>query len=222
LALCAKGIGDIHWARGAPTAAATAWEEALQVYRGKLLPTDPKRSDWNGMAGGLLHNLGNARAHAGRPHEALVNYQEAVRHQKVAFAANPDNSRQWLSNHYQVLADTLRTLRQPAEALAATRERVKLWPDQPDELVAAAGEVALCLPLLRADEKRREEAKACGDEAVALLKQAAAKGFKDADRLKKSEDLAPLRERADFQQVLADLEESNRPRPPAAPERKQP
>jgi hypothetical protein len=35
-------------------------------------------------------------------------------------------------------------------------------------------------------------------------------GFKDVQRLKKDSDLAPLRARADFQQLVADLEKQLR------------
>ena len=42
--------------------------------------------------------------------------------------------------------------------------------------------------------------------AVALLRQAAQKGFRDIAHLKKDTDLDGLRQRTDFQQVLVDLE----------------
>ena len=41
---------------------------------------------------------------------------------------------------------------------------------------------------------------------MALLKQAVAKGYKDAAHMKKDKDLDPLREREDFKQLLAELE----------------
>ncbi len=40
-----------------------------------------------------------------------------------------------------------------------------------------------------------------------LLSQAIAKGYKDIDHLKKADDLKPLRERADYQKLLKELEE---------------
>jgi hypothetical protein len=41
---------------------------------------------------------------------------------------------------------------------------------------------------------------------VALLRQAVTKGFRDAARLKADPDLAALRGRADFRQLVTDLE----------------
>jgi hypothetical protein len=41
---------------------------------------------------------------------------------------------------------------------------------------------------------------------VAALRTAVAKGFRDARRLKSSEDLEPLRSREDFRMLIAELE----------------
>jgi hypothetical protein len=58
----------------------------------------------------------------------------------------------------------------------------------------------------RTGAKRRELAQQYADRAVALLRQAVAKGYKDVAHLKKDADLDGLRRRPDFQQLLADLE----------------
>jgi tetratricopeptide (TPR) repeat protein len=69
---------------------------------------------------------------------------------------------------------------------------------------------------------RREEAGAslakeeCARRAVALLRQAVAKGWKDPkdiEHMKKDEDLEALRGREDFQKLLAELEAANTARP---------
>ena len=44
------------------------------------------------------------------------------------------------------------------------------------------------------------------DEAMKMLRDAVARGFKDAAYMKKDTDFAPLREREDFQKLLAELE----------------
>jgi eukaryotic-like serine/threonine-protein kinase len=48
------------------------------------------------------------------------------------------------------------------------------------------------------------------DQAMALLKQAVAKGFKDAGHMKEDTDLESLRDRADFQKLIADLESAKK------------
>jgi hypothetical protein len=45
-----------------------------------------------------------------------------------------------------------------------------------------------------------------GDEAMKLLRHAVAKGYKNAAQMKADRNLAPLREREDFQNLLAELE----------------
>jgi len=49
-------------------------------------------------------------------------------------------------------------------------------------------------------------AKECADEALTLLQHAVARGYKNAAQMKQDQDLAALRQRADFQKLLAELE----------------
>jgi hypothetical protein len=46
----------------------------------------------------------------------------------------------------------------------------------------------------------------CAKRAITLLQQAVAKGFKDADHMKKDDDLKALRERDDFKKLVMELE----------------
>jgi hypothetical protein len=68
-----------------------------------------------------------------------------------------------------------------------------------------------CVPLATndatmPDAKRLESAMKYADRAVALLKQSVASGQKDAARLTHDADLAPLRDREDFRELLKNLE----------------
>jgi hypothetical protein len=66
---------------------------------------------------------------------------------------------------------------------------------------------------LQADETTKlQEQYAC--QAVQLLRQAAGKGHRDRLYLKEGTDLAPLRRRADFQQLLAEAEPKSDTRRP--------
>ncbi len=56
-----------------------------------------------------------------------------------------------------------------------------------------------------------------GDRAMELLRQAVKAGWKDAAHMKQDTDLDPLRDRADFQKLLADLEVKYPPPPEVAP-----
>jgi len=57
-----------------------------------------------------------------------------------------------------------------------------------------------------AEPRRKELAQGYADRAMALLRQAVTRGFKDAAHMKKDPDLQPLRAREDFKKLLADLE----------------
>jgi hypothetical protein len=83
-------------------------------------------------------------------------------------------------------------------------EKLAGMAKQASEVYDAACAFALCVPL--ADkEKAREE---LGVKAMALLRQAVAKGYTDAAHVKSNTDLDALRQRDDFQKLMAELEKS--------------
>ena len=47
------------------------------------------------------------------------------------------------------------------------------------------------------------------DQAMAMLRDAVAKGYKDVVHMKKDTDLDPLRQREDFKKLVAELETKN-------------
>jgi hypothetical protein len=51
------------------------------------------------------------------------------------------------------------------------------------------------------------------DDAMAVLRQAASLGLRDAQAVKRDGDLAPLRSRADFQNLVKELEEKEQKGP---------
>ena len=61
------------------------------------------------------------------------------------------------------------------------------------------------LPPKLPEARRKDLAKSYGDRAVESLRQAIAKGYKDAGQIKKDKDLDPLRQRDDFRKVVAEL-----------------
>jgi hypothetical protein len=55
------------------------------------------------------------------------------------------------------------------------------------------------------EPRRKELVRSYADRAMAALRQALAKGYKDCAQLKKDKDLDALRGRDDFQRLLAEL-----------------
>jgi hypothetical protein len=54
--------------------------------------------------------------------------------------------------------------------------------------------------------RRKQHAQFYGDQALALLRTAVARGYQDAAHMKKDTDLDPLRGRDDFRKLLAELD----------------
>jgi len=72
------------------------------------------------------------------------------------------------------------------------------------------------VPLAEKDDKlseaqRKERVQQYGERALKRLRQAVQNGFKDVQHLKTDPDLAPLRSRTDFQELVAELEKKLRP-----------
>jgi serine/threonine-protein kinase len=73
----------------------------------------------------------------------------------------------------------------------------------------AACLLARCIPVAQKDAKlpearRKELTQSYGDQAMAALRQAVANGYKDMDYLRKDKNLDSLRQRDDFQKLLAE------------------
>jgi hypothetical protein len=65
----------------------------------------------------------------------------------------------------------------------------------------------LALGAARQDEADGALSKAeCAQRAMALLREAVAKGFNNAEQLRTDDDLVTLRQREDYRQLLAELE----------------
>jgi hypothetical protein len=97
------------------------------------------------------------------------------------------------------------------EAAGVVQECCRSAPASPTELPRVAGVLARCASLVERDgslhsEKAAELAKAYGDGAMDLLRQAVAEGFKDAAYLRKCTDFSALRSRADYIKMVAQLE----------------
>jgi tetratricopeptide (TPR) repeat protein len=202
----------LQQSRLGPPADALATRLEWRAFLQQVVRDHPKDLDMRSRLGAESDVLGLALLRQGRNEQALEAFQSAVEHQRIAFDKMPEQARfrQLLSKHLHNLAFLQRKLNRPAAAAAATRERQKLWPDDPVELRWVAGAFAHCIPLVgrgKTDlsEEEQSERRGYGDEAVAALRQAVARGYKDSRHLEKAPDLEPLRARADFQQLLSEV-----------------
>jgi serine/threonine-protein kinase len=141
--------------------------------------------------------------------------EEAEPHHRAALKANPRNSKyRWFYRfNLGVLIPTLAGLRDQAAAVQTAEKLRNLGWDPAVEAHDAAAALAQCIPVVEKDEqlpaeKREMQTQFYADQAMQMLRHAVAKGYKDVAQLKKDKDLDPLRKRADFAQLLTELEQS--------------
>jgi tetratricopeptide (TPR) repeat protein len=175
----------------------------------KVLAVKPDNSWARHSLGGHWHNEGNALKLLGRREEAIAAYQQAIVEQQRAFEqlSENNNCRQFLSNHHLMLGRVLRELGRPLQACAAFVEASRLWPNDPKRLYDFAAELTLTATLIG---EERAERSGYLDQAFALLRQAVARGYKDARQLQENQALAELRKRPEFQELLTGLSNSDR------------
>jgi hypothetical protein len=164
--------------------------------------------------------LGLALNELKRERDALAPFRAAVEHGRIAFKSMPQVAefRVGLNTAYKGLSECLRNLGRISEAADATRERIKMPLNRPEELYDAACELALCVPRV---DNTAPDAEAQKDklaaEAVQTLRAAIAAGWKDAAHTNRDRDLVPLRDRADFRKLLGELFDRAFPAKPFAP-----
>ena len=113
------------------------------------------------------------------------------------------------------MAVTLIRLRGHREAARVAGELTRIQPEDSNDAYDAACYVSLCVPLAEKDaelpeSQRQVVAERYADRAVDLLREAIRKGYTNAGHMKKDQHLDPLRRRADFKKLLADLEEKKK------------
>jgi tetratricopeptide (TPR) repeat protein len=195
-------LGHLHRGRGQPEQALDWYDKAINA----LEPIFKKESRYVPAREALR----DARWGRALALDRLGRYQDAVRdweraesldegRQRVVFQLGRAISQAHLKgNHREALAE--------ADALAKNADGPTL-----------AGLARLCAlasaPLTGGQKPAvattvREQ---YASRAVVLLRQAASKGFRDTLYLQKGTDLAPLRDRKDFQTLLADAEATTNP-----------
>jgi hypothetical protein len=179
----------------------------------KVVVDDPAKFWPRNVLGSTLGDMAKLLADMGRHAEAQKAYHDAIAQHTTLLKTLPQvgEYRTRLSGHYQGLAALQRQLQDHTAAVETLLERRKLWPHNPAELFAVARELASCILLVgqnKADLAPAEQAerKRYVGLAMETLRQAVVEGYKDAAHMKQDPDLDPLRQRDDFQKLLAELE----------------
>jgi serine/threonine protein kinase len=91
-------------------------------------------------------------------------------------------------------------------AVESAAKMKELAGDKAERLYDAACAYALCAGAKDPPSGTARLVKECADEAMAILNQAVAKGWKNVAHIKRDKDLDALRAREDFQKLLSNLE----------------
>jgi tetratricopeptide (TPR) repeat protein/predicted Ser/Thr protein kinase len=228
---CANGLANSLLAAGRKAEALRLYEETLAGKRRSLRPDDP------GLFIGA-HNLAEVYAEAGRVADALKLWEEALAGRRRVLGPDDPNTvkSQWRVAHALavlgrgaeavplidgILARPAAAAAGPAPALAAADIRLEYFQRAKDP-AGVRGTADLWEKLGRADPDglfaaaRYRAAAGDADRAMSWLTKAVAAGRLNRGHAGNA-DLAPLRGRADFQQLVASLPPE--PAPPPRPGR---
>jgi tetratricopeptide (TPR) repeat protein len=215
LARTLRNRGILTRLQGRSAEALAPFRQAREVLD-QLLRGHPETADDDYEVGQTLWCTGQALEQAGQREEALTAYRQAVAPLRKAHAGAPQliEYRRALSHTCGDLARLARAVGQADEADAAARERLQLWPGQPDVLYQFARVLAVQIATVEKVAKKDNALSAedvaqqrlYAEESLESLRAAVALGFRDAERLRGDPQFESLRPRDDFKKMLADLE----------------
>jgi tetratricopeptide (TPR) repeat protein len=198
--------------------------EAEQEFRrasallGELLKEFPAGSDYHNLLANALEALAELAQARKEFAEARKLLEDALPHNHEALQARPRDPyfRACFRSTLQTLAEVHLAQGEHAEASAAAGQLAEAAVDLAKDRYKAACVLAGCVPLAAKDNKlpearRQELARGYAGRAVAALRQAVADGHRDAAQLRKDPALDPLRQRDDFQKLLAEVEAAAKP-----------
>jgi serine/threonine protein kinase/tetratricopeptide (TPR) repeat protein len=230
LAIVLNNLGILYKDTGRVAEAADLYGQALAVHK-RLAADYPAIANSQNETAGAMVNVARLLLARKDVVGARRLLEEALPYHQAALKANPRQPQ--FRNFYRLnrwrMAETLLELKDHAAAAEAVSQFLQVAYELPRDAYNSACLLARCSRLAATDErfaetKRNELASDYGDRALAALRQAIEKGYKDIAQLNKDADLELLRSRADFQKLMADLgaplHEPERPpgaTPPASP-----
>jgi tetratricopeptide (TPR) repeat protein len=188
------------------------YDAALLIQK-QLAADVPNQSDLHNDMAGTCTNL--AFFHRLQENWAVAKrlLLEGRPHHLATLEANPRHPtyRQFYRNHLKVLTEVHAGVLEKDEAVRTAEVRRDLGWDPAADAYDAAGFLSGCIPIAAKhqkldDQQRKESAQFYTDAALKLLRDAVRKGYKDVAHVKRDTDLDRLRQRDDFQKLVAELE----------------
>ena len=198
LAVTLNNLGFLQLRHGQLTAAEASIQDALDAF-GTLVREHPQQVDLSSGLGGVYNNLGILHERRNEREAAAAAYRQAAKWQRQSHQAAPQVARyrQFLSKHHGNLARVLRELKRYNEAAEETRQRKRLWPNEPQELYRAAREYALTADGLTGPTRQK-----LVDEAAKTLHEAVSAGLKDLSPVRSGDKWQSVRAIPDIQALL--------------------
>ena len=195
-------LGTVRWRAGDSRGADESCRAAIAIAS-KLVAGEPSNAQFQSVLAESLHTLGLALDGLSRSREAEEALRQAIDHQRLACARAPTMSpfRRALSEQYVALARMLGKAGRGDDAIQLVRARRDLGRMTPNDLYDIACVLSLCVPHAKDDAQRQS----LTAEAIDTLRTAVASGWRDAPHASRDPDLAPLRGRAEFHRLVAEL-----------------
>jgi tetratricopeptide (TPR) repeat protein len=204
-------LAELLKSMGRPQEAEAAYRDAVVVFK-DLATEFPAVTDYSALLANVQDGLADmaltrkdyaaSRALLEGAHTNLIKALETNAKSPFYCAICCENRR--------LLATTLVQTGDHKGAAEAAADMVRVTKDPATDAYKAACLFSRCIPMVEKDSKlpetgRRELVRSYGDQALAALQQARAKGYKDVGHLKQDNDFDPLREREDFKNLLTEM-----------------
>jgi tetratricopeptide (TPR) repeat protein len=206
-------IGGLLSDLGKPAKGMETLEKAVAI-RQNLAELHPAVTEFQRNLAKSFNDIGYRLRQTGKPAEALAYYKKAVAiQQKLADTHTKDPHYQGdLANTVASLGALQRGDGHPASAATFFRQAIGILERLPTRDPVDLYNLACCDAMLAgvaADPgsgMTAAEALAAADKAMAALRDAVAAGYRNVAGMRSDPDLAVLRPRADFQQLMKELE----------------
>jgi serine/threonine protein kinase len=187
-------------------------DQAMTLYK-QLAADFPNQPDVRNFLAGTYVNLARFHKDQGDWTVAKLLLLESRPHHIAALKAKPRHPeyRQFYRGHLGLLTEVHAGLLERGDAVRTAEACRDLGWDAPADAYNSARFLGMCIPIVAKhvkldDKQRKEAAQFYGDAAMKLLREAVSKGYKEVAQMKKDAELAPLRQRKDFQELVAELE----------------
>ncbi|HMF17192.1 MAG TPA: serine/threonine-protein kinase [Gemmataceae bacterium] len=205
LARAHNNLGVLYFNTDRMGKAQEAFVEVLTVSK-ELNTHFPDVPDHQMHLASAMHNLAVLANARGDYNGARRWLDESLPHHKAALKANPREPtyRQFFRNRLFTLVESYAGTGDATGAVKTAEQLRDLGWNPPVNAFDAACTMGLCVGIVY--KKDSKQARLYADQAMAMLREAVTRGYRDAARMKQDRFLEPLRQREDFRHLLAEVE----------------